>query len=166
LEWLVKKQSSLDMVHHYLDDFIFVGGAGTSHCQTLLQTFHSLCEEMGIPLNPDKEQGPTTCLIFLGLEIDTLKMQIRIPGGKVSEICNILEHHLQKRTITLTSLQSIVGKLNFFSKAIPGSRAFIRRFYNAMQGNYQPYHHINISRPMKLDMQIWLEFLNHLFPGH
>jgi hypothetical protein len=72
---------------------------------------------------------------FLCLEIDTLNMQIRIPAGKVSDICNILEHHLQKRTVTLTSLQSIVGKSNFFSKAIPGSRALIRRFYNAMQGN-------------------------------
>jgi hypothetical protein len=76
---------------------------------------------MGIPLNPDKEQGPTTCEDFLGLEIDTLKMQIRLPPVKVSEICNILEHHLQKRTITLSSLQSIVGKLDFFSRTIQGA---------------------------------------------
>ena len=161
LEWLVKKHSGSELVHHYLDDFIFAGKVGSYHCQHLVYTFHSLCNQMGIPLNPDKEQGPTTCLVFLGLEIDTLNMQIRIPDQKVAEICYILEHHIQKRTITLSSLQSIVGKLNFFSKAIPGSRAFNRRFYNAMLGNYQPYHHINITKSMRLDLQIWLEFLTN-----
>ena len=55
---------------------------------------------MVIPLNPDKKQAPTKCLVFLGLEIDIckLQMQIRIRPGKMEEICNILEHHISKRT--------------------------------------------------------------------
>lgn len=80
-------------------------------------------------------------LAFLGLEIDTLNMQIRIPDDEVAEICNILKRHIQK----LTSLKCTVRKLSFFSKTVSGSRAFNRPFYNVMLGNYQPYHHINIT---------------------
>ena len=59
----------------------------------------------------------------------------------------------------LSELQSIVGKLNFFSRAIPGSRAFNRRFYNAMINLNKPYHHIRINHAMRQDMFTWLCFL-------
>ena len=39
LEWLVRDQSGLQTVHHYLDDFIFIGGPSTSQCLTLMSTF-------------------------------------------------------------------------------------------------------------------------------
>lgn len=161
IEWLVRRQSGLETTHHYLDDFIFAGRSDTNHCRMLVDTFHSLCTDMGIPLNKDKAQGPTTSLVFLGLVIDTIHMQIRIPPPKIQEMLSILTHHIQKRTITINSLQSIVGKLNFFARAIPGSRAFNRRFYNAMIGKVQPYHHVNITSAMKLDMQMWLDLLTN-----
>ena len=60
---------------------------------------------------------------------------------------------------TLKELQSLVGKLNFFGKAIRGSRAFNRRFYNAMIGVSKPWHHIRISKGMREDILMWLNFL-------
>lgn len=30
-----------------------------------------------------------------------------------------------------------------------------------MIGKYKPYYHVNATRPMKLDMQMWLEFLTN-----
>lgn len=88
-------------------------------------------------------------------------MQIRIPPPKIQEMLSILIHHIQKRTITVNSLQSIVGKLNFFARAIPCSRAFNRRFYNAMIGKVQSYQHVNITSAMKIDMQMWLDLLTN-----
>lgn len=114
LEWLVIAKSGIETVHHYLDDFIFAGSAHTSHCHVLMHTFQSMCVEMGIPLNQDKSVQPTTCLIFLGLEIDTIKMQIRIPREKVDELMNLLLFWVSKNKIKLSTLQSLVGKLNFF----------------------------------------------------
>lgn len=83
IKWLVRRQSGLETTHHYLDDFIFAGRSDTNHCRMLVDTFHSLCTDMGIPLNKDKAQGPTTSLVFLGLVIDTIQMQIRIPPPKI-----------------------------------------------------------------------------------
>lgn len=159
LEWLVIAKSGIETVHHYLDDFIFAGSAHTSHCHVLMHTFQSMCVEMGIPLNQDKSVQPTTCLIFLGLEIDTIKMQIRIPREKVDELMNLLLFWVSKNKIKLSTLQSLVGKLNFFGKAIPGSRAFNRRFYNATIGPTKPSHHIRINHSMREDMNTWISFL-------
>lgn len=45
-----------------------------------MTAFEAMCREFGVPLNKEKTQGPTTCLVFLGFEIDTLKMLIKIPS--------------------------------------------------------------------------------------
>ena len=61
--------------------------------------------------------GPATKLIFLGIEIDTLDMVIRIPEEKIVALKNTLVEVLDKTKITLRDLQSLVGTLNFCSKA-------------------------------------------------
>lgn len=104
---------------------------------------------------------PTTCLTFLGLEIDTVKMQIRIPQNKVRELSNLLLYWVSKEKVLLSDLQAIVGKLIFFSKAMPGSRAFNRRFYNAMINFNNPCHNIRINCSMREDMETWLRFLEN-----
>lgn len=114
---------------------------------------------MGVPLNEDKTVQPTNCLIFLGLEINTVNMQIRILQNKVRELANLLLYWVSKEKVLLSDLQAIVGKLNFSSKVIPGRRAFNRRFYNAMINLYKPYHHIRINCSMREDMVTLLRFL-------
>ena len=60
----------------------------------------------------------------------------------------------------LSEFHSIVGKPIFFvSKAIPWSRAFNRRFYNAMIYLNKPYNHIRINNFMRHDVFTWLHFL-------
>ena len=44
----------------------------------LMSAFQELCVELGIPLAEDKRNGPTTTIIFLCLEIDTILMLVRI----------------------------------------------------------------------------------------
>lgn len=160
LEWLAKERSGFNTIHHYLDDFIFIGSANTSQCKFIMQKFEELCLEIGVPLNAEKTVLPTTNLVFLGLEIDTVKMQVSIPQEKVYQLSTLLKFWVGKRKIKLSELQSLVGKLNFFSKAIPGSRAFNRRFYNAMIGTSKPNHHIRISGSMRQDIKTWIEFLD------
>ncbi|XP_071118310.1 uncharacterized protein [Haliotis cracherodii] len=64
----------------------FEGGtAGTSHCSDNLNGCVNTLEQLGVPIAHDKTVGPTTKLTFLGLEIDTIAMQIRIPESKIKE---------------------------------------------------------------------------------
>ena len=41
--------------------------------------FFLICDELGVPIADEKLVGPVPVLTFLGLEIDTDEMMVRIP---------------------------------------------------------------------------------------
>lgn len=161
LQWVVEIRSGLHSMDHYLDDFIFMGSANSNDCHTLMSTFSEICRELGVPLAEEKTLGPTTCLPFLGFIIDTELMMILIPHDKLCKLRSLLQPLLLKKRITLKDLESITGLMAFCSKAIPSSRAFIRRFYDLMVGVRKPYHRIKLNKEVKSDIILWLEFLDN-----
>lgn len=159
LEWTIKCKSGLNSAVHYLDDFLFAGPKNTSDCKKLMQTFRSLCQDIGVPLAEEKTVGPTSCLVFLGLEINTDEMNVKIPPDKIVKTLETLKKVLGKKKVTLKDMQSLVGSLNFCTRAVSSSRAFNRRFYDATIGARKPHHFIRITRPIKEDLTIWVKFL-------
>ena len=164
VEWKVRSLSGRKEVDHYLDDFLLGGRPEKEDCTILMTTFIDVCSDLGVPIAHENTVGPTKHLTYLGLDIDTVEMCIRIPAEKISELTTQLEKMLCKNKTTLKSLQSLVGVLNFCSRAIPAGRAFSRRFYGAMSGVQQPYHFIRVTHSMKEDIRVWLSFLE-LFNG-
>lgn len=75
-------------MNRYLDYVISIGSGNTDRCIQLMNSFEIMCREFGEPLKEDKTLQPTTCLIFLGLEIETIAVQIRIPYHKVAELAD------------------------------------------------------------------------------
>ena len=69
------EQRGTSHVAHYLDDFVTVGTPNTDQCYINQQIICRTCQELGIPLVPHKTVGPSTCLVFLGIEIDTMAME-------------------------------------------------------------------------------------------
>ena len=57
---------------HYLDDYLLLGPPGTPVCRQALTTTLELCQFLGVPVAMEKVQGPSTTLVFLGIEIDTV----------------------------------------------------------------------------------------------
>ena len=43
---------------YYLDDYLTMGPPHSKVCQQNMDTFISLCTELGVPLAPDKLEGP------------------------------------------------------------------------------------------------------------
>ena len=161
LEWLVRFQSHKESIEHYLDDFLLAGEARSGECLHLMNNFRTICSDIGVPLAEEKTLGPSCIMTFLGLEIDTLEMVIRIPQDKLTEVKGKLELTIKKRKITLRDLQSLVGSLNFCAKAIPSVRAFNRRFCDAMCGIQRSNHFIRVTLGMKEDIKTWLTFLEN-----
>jgi hypothetical protein len=50
----------------------------SSKCQFTLQTFRDICKLWGVPVAEDKTVEPTEILAFLGIEFDTLAMELRL----------------------------------------------------------------------------------------
>ena len=67
IEWLVQKEAKKGLSMPYLDDYLFVGAQGSGDCSTLLETFHKVCQHLGILIAHEKAEGPVTEIVFLGL---------------------------------------------------------------------------------------------------
>ena len=70
LEWCLR-QGGVTHIDHYLDDYITMGGPAMNECQLNLSNILEKCEVLGVPIAPQKLVGPSSCLTFLGIEIDT-----------------------------------------------------------------------------------------------
>lgn len=115
-------------------------------------TFHSISHDLRVPLAEDKTVHPTIYLTLLSLEIDTIEMLVRVPYPKCVELQNLLKQLFPLKKVTLKQLQSVLGKLNFFTRAIRPGRAFVRRLYDATIGVTQPHHYLRVTQSMREDI--------------
>ena len=54
------------------------------------------CEQLGVLLAPHKCEGPSTCLKFLGIEIDSVSMELRLPEDKLHRVKESVQEWLAK----------------------------------------------------------------------
>jgi hypothetical protein len=95
-----------------------------------------------------------------GNEINTVSMQARLPQEKLIRAQDLLSSFLQRRSVKLRDMQSLIGLLNFMCRVIVPGRPFLRRLINSTLGVLQPHHHVSLSAGAKADMKAWLLFLN------
>lgn len=139
----------------------FAGRADSEECKRAMASFEVICERFGVPIAQEKTEGPVTKLSYLGLEIDSVAREIRVPEDKIADLVKKLNWALQREKISLKGIQSIIGSLNFVCKAIAPGRAFLRRLIDLTRKVDRPYHMIRLTRGAKSDMRVWLEFLAH-----
>ena len=120
LEWVLRKQG-VTYVLHYLDDYLTVGRPRSDECRQNLSTIQTICKQLGVPL---KVEGPTTSLIFLGILIDTSKMELRLPEGKLVELRILIRQWKEKKSCTKRELLSLIGKLAHAAKIVKPGRTF------------------------------------------
>ncbi|MBV2113440.1 MAG: hypothetical protein KUF82_21005 [Candidatus Thiodiazotropha sp. (ex Ctena orbiculata)] len=161
LEFCVARQSSVGKLLHYLDDFLFGGKKGTNQCASIMAVFQDKMTLLGVPVASEKTEGPTTKICFLGLEIDSEEMVIRIPKSKIDEITQKIEEILPRQKCTLKQMQSLIGSLNFACRAVTPGRPFCRRLINAICGLTKQHHHLRITAGMKKDLTLWLQFFKN-----
>ena len=85
LAWVMHSNGICQQLH-YLEDFLFLGAASTHDCAASLQTALQVCQRLGVPVAAHKTEGPSTCLTFLAIQIDSVAMQLSLPPDKLSRI--------------------------------------------------------------------------------
>ena len=137
LHWLVQIKSGIDTLDHYLDYFIFAGETLTNDFEILMNTFLKISEKLGVPIAENKTVYPTTVLTFLGLEIDTVLMVVRITSCKLLKLKSYIfgyypyiEEILTRRKVNYRFLESAAVLISFCTRAIPSDRALVGRFYD------------------------------------
>ncbi|XP_069611202.1 uncharacterized protein [Ranitomeya imitator] len=159
LEWVARKVARLPSITHYLDDFLFVGLANSEVCHYALAQFKDVMSCFGVPLSSEKNIGPVSVITFLGIEIDSVAMEFRLPQDKISKLQELIAGCLAVGKVTLVQMQSLLGSLNFACKVMPMGRIFSRRLILATKGVKQPHHRIRITAQLRSDLIIWQRFL-------
>ena len=89
-EWIIRRKG-VAYTAHYLDDYVIVGPPGTSRCADDLHTLVETCKELGVPLAVAKCEGPTPCLTFLGIQIDTVNGTLSLPKDKLERVQSMVQ---------------------------------------------------------------------------
>ena len=147
---------------NYLDDFFFVQ-LMKAMCDSQIQDFVHVCNMINFPVSKEKTVWGTTCIVFLGIMLDTYRQIVCVPLDKVVKARDMIKFVLDKksRKITLKQLQKLCGYLNFLCKCIVPGRAFTRRMYNYGDKLTKPNHHLRVTGEFKMDLSAWDTFLQH-----
>ena len=159
LEWLIRNEG-VESVMHYLDDYLLVARTQEG-CHEALQKLLGIFERLKVPVAPEKLEGPGTKLKFLGIELNTEEMSLRLPAEKLAELRMLVASWLGKRFCTVKELESLVGKLQHASKVIRPGRTFMRRMFELLRGARRGQRFVRLNAPIKSDLQWW-----HLFMAH
>ena len=120
LEWRAKFEGVTDVLH-YLDDFLMISPAESPKGSQDLNIILTLFDRLHVPVAPEKVEGPTTQLTFLGIEMDTENMILRLPENKLSALKEMIGEWLTRKSCTVRDLQSLAGKLQHACKVVcPG----------------------------------------------
>ena len=160
LEWIARHKLGIPGILHILDDFLIIY-RNQSTCSNSLSKFLPTCDELGVPMAPETTVGPSTVLSFAGIELDTCAMEACLPQDNLEKCKTLLQDFLQRKKVSLKEMQSLVGLLNFTCSVVLPGRTFLRRMINVTVGVRRPTHLIRLTREVKGDLNMWLQFLAH-----
>ena len=155
LDWLLH-QRGIPHVLHYLDDFIIISLPHSPQGRESLSRLRQLCGELGVPIAEHKMDGPTTCLMFLGIEIDTVAGQLRLPGEKLQRLQALLRQWGDRKVCSRKNLESLVGMLNHACKVVRAGRSFLRRMIDLLHAGHDP---IRFNVAFRSDLAWWQAFI-------
>ena len=116
----------------YVDDFC--GAAPTRETATAAyKCLHNTAARLGVELAIEKDVPPTTCLDFLGFEVNTQSMEVKIPQKKLDEIVEECQTWRHVQRTSKKKIRSLAGKLQHVSKCIPQGRRFMCRILEALR---------------------------------
>ena len=116
----------------YLDDFLVIAPT-KQECQLALNTLLKLLRQLGFSINWNKVVDPAKQLIFLGIEIDSQAMCLRLPESKSSALKLELVAFSKRHRATKRQLQSLIGKLNWAAAVVRGGRVFSPSAYRSSE---------------------------------
>lgn len=98
---------------------------------------------------------------FLGLEWDSVRMEVRLPELKHSALIALLHEFVGRRWTTVRNVQKFAGKLGFAAQVVRGEWTHLRRIWDSYKGSKgrAPHKLIRVSKSFLSDLEFWIKFL-------
>ena len=112
-----------------------------------------------IPLSSKKTVGPATELEYLGIILDTIKMESRLPSNKLTRIRDMLQQFSVRKTCRKQELLSLLGHLQYASRVVVPGRSFVSHLIKLSTTVKQLHHHVTLDTHCQRDIRMWAQFL-------
>lgn len=149
----------------YLDDFLLIADSEAT-CSAQLKLMYDELASLGLSVNFKKTLGPSQSIHYLGLEIDSVRMELRVPDYKLTlvrdQITQFRSQFEARGSAPLRSVLSLTGRLGHISRAVHASRPFLRRLWDLCCGldfaHNTRHRHVTLPSSIWRDLD-WWEFL-------
>lgn len=154
LVWIAHKVYGIEYILHLLDDFLTIAPPNAEPMRNMALLTH-IFNKLNIPLSTHKSLGPAQELEYLGIILDTNKMEARLPANKLERIAEKLALFAGKRSCTKRELLSLLGHLVFASRVVIPGRTFLSRLFRAAKGVRELHHRVTLTSDCKADIRMW-----------
>ncbi|XP_033724564.1 uncharacterized protein LOC117314606 [Pecten maximus] len=158
--WIAQHNYGISHIMHLLDDFITFDGPGVCG-ERNMALLYLIFNRLNIPMAKHKTCGPETVIEYLGIILDSINMEARLPVDKLVRITEFLTDFLSKSSCTKREMLQLLGHLNFASRVVIPSRAFVSHLIRCSTTVKHLHHYIRINNDCREDIRMWRQFLLH-----
>ena len=158
LSWILRQKGACTMIH-YLDDFLLIGKPRSEECAVSLELTQAVCRQLGVPLAMHKLEGPSNALVFLGIMVDTVAMELRLPSERLGRLTRTINQWRLKRACTKRDLLSLIGQLQHACRVVKPGRSFLRRMIDLSTTVKELHHFVRLNKGFRSDLEWWSMFL-------
>ena len=145
-------------VAHYIDDFITVGSPESTECTENVRLMHSICDQLGLPIELSKDVGPSSILTFLGIELDSNRLELRLPREKLQQLRSNLAAWRGRKAGRKRDLLSLIGSLSHACKVVRAGRSFLRRLIDLASTAKCLDHYVRMNLEARADVEWWVRY--------
>jgi hypothetical protein len=109
-------------------------------------------------VNLQKVYQPSTVMEFLGIVIDSDRMELRMSQERLDDVTLELESWNQRGAGVKRELLSLLGKLVFMCRIIRPGRIFLRCLFNSVSKLKYLHHRVKLPLQALKDIRWWLNF--------
>ena len=158
LSWIVEAKG-VSPILHYLDDFLILAPPSSDTCLNNLNTVKEVYSQLGIPLALEMLEGQSQSLTFLGIVLDSKRMDAWLPEEKLLRICTQLAVWLGRKKATQHEILSLVGLLQHATKVVKPGRTFISRMYSKAAKLKELHYYTNLTKDFRSDLHCMVAHL-------
>ena len=159
LAWVLY-QRGIKYLLHYLDNFLFLESPHTEETAMVMQLALHVFNNIGVPVAAEKNKGPSTCITFLGIVIDTVSSHLWLPEDKVDQLLSMLQHWRSRKGCTCSELESFSGHLANAAIVVQPGWTFLRQlFFFLVLIVAKPHHYVHLNQSARGDIAWWAALL-------
>jgi hypothetical protein len=156
--YIAQNKYHIAHIIHLLDDFLTIASPHDVPERNMALLAH-MFKSLHIPTAPTKTVGPSEVLEFLGIILDSVRMEARLPQDKLIRLTQILVEFSQRSSCTKQELLSLLGHLNFACKVVVPGRSFISYLIGLSTTVPGLFDTVYLNQSCRLDLQMWSRFL-------